>query len=223
MICRLEYGFIIGGAISTWSIGAQAQQRPIPTIGLINPANLEARRELIAAFKQGLAEAGYVDGQNLVVEYRWAEGRNDQLPVLAADLVQRRVAVIAAADGTAAALAAKGATSDIPIVFMVGADPVDLGLVESLSRPGRNMTGVGALAVGTVAKRLQLLRELVPGTEAVAFLRNPTNPYFSALETRELQAAANVLGVRLLPLDASTSTEIEAAFSKLMVQRASAF
>jgi len=133
------------------------------------------------------------------------------------------VALIVAADGTAAALAAKGATTDLPIVFMVGADPVDLGLVESLSRPGRNMTGVGALAVGTVAKRLQLLRELVPGTEAVAFLRNPTNPYFSALETRELQAAANVLGVRLLPLDASTSTEIEEAFSKLVAQRASAF
>ena len=214
---------MLGGAIAMWSIRAKAQQRLMPTVGFINPASLEARRELIAAFSQGLAEAGYNDGQNLTIEYRWADGRNDQLPLLAADLVQRRVALIVAADGTAAALAAKNATSEIPIVFMVGADPVDLGLVESLRRPGRNMTGVGALAVGTVAKRLQLLRELSPGTETIAFLRNPTNPYFSALETQELQAAAKVLGVRLLPLDASTSTGIEEAFSRLVEQRAGAF
>ena len=223
MLCRRQFGIMLGGAIATWSVETKAQQRPVPTIGFINPASLEARRELIAAFHRGLLEAGYVEGQNLAIEYRWAEGKNDQLPIIAADLVQRRVALIVAADGTAAALAAKGATPDIPIVFMVGADPVDLGLVESLNRPGRNMTGVGALAVGTVAKRLQLLHELALGTEGIAFLRNPTNPYFSALETRELQAAAKVLDVRLLPFDASTSVEIEEAFSKLVAQRASAF
>jgi putative ABC transport system substrate-binding protein len=206
-----------------WSVETKGQQRLVPTIGLINPASLEARRDLIAAFHQGLMEAGYVDGQNLAIEYRWAEGKNDQLPILATDLVRRRVALIVAADGTAAALAAKAATLEIPIVFMVGADPVDLGLVESLNRPGRNMTGVGALAVGTVAKRLQLVRELSLGAERIAFLRNPMNPYFSALETRELEAAARVLGVRLLPLDASTSAEIEEAFSKLVAQRANAF
>ena len=157
------------------------------------------------------------------IEYRWAEGRNDRLPVLAADLVQHRVAVIVAADGTAAAVAAKAATPTIPIVFMVGADPVELGFVESLARPGGNMTGVSALAVGTVAKRLQLVHELMPATEEIAFLRNPTNPNFSALETRELQGAAVVLGVRLLLLNASSPPEIEEAFANIVAQRAGAF
>lgn len=223
MISRRNFSVMLGGMIALSSVGAKAQQRPVPTIGLVNPATLEARRDLIAAFHQGLREAGFVDGQNVTIEYRWAENRNEQLPILAADLVRRRVALIVAADGTAAALAAKGATSDIPIVFIVGADPVALGLVASLSRPGGNMTGVGALAVGTVAKRMQLLRELSPSAEVIAFLRNPTNPYFSALETRELESAAKILGVRLLPLDASSSAEIEEAFSKLVAQRASAF
>jgi putative ABC transport system substrate-binding protein len=141
---------------------------------------------------------------------------------MAADLVQRRVAVIVAVDGTAAALAAKAATSTVPIVFLVGADPVELGLVTSLSRPGGNMTGVGALAVGTVAKRLQVLHELVPAAAEIAFLRNPTNPYFSELETRELSTAAGSLGVRLLLLNASDVHEIEAAFANLVVQRADA-
>jgi len=143
-----------------------------------------------------------------VIEYRWAEGRNDRLPLMAADLVQSRVAVIVAADGTPAALAAKAATPAMPIVFMVGADPVELGFVASLARPGGNMAGVGALAVGTVAKRLELLHQLAPAAEQIAFLRNPTNPSFSALETRELQAAADVLGVQLLLLNASNPGEI---------------
>ena len=143
-----------------------------------------------------------------MIEYRWAEGRNDRLPLMAADLVQSRVAVIVAADGTPAALAAKAATPAMPIVFMVGADPVELGFVASLARPGGNMAGVGALAVGTVAKRLELLHQLAPAAEQIAFLRNPTNPSFSALETRELQAAADVLGVQLLLLNASNPGEI---------------
>jgi len=143
-----------------------------------------------------------------VIEYRWAEGRNDRLPLMAADLVQLRVAMIVAADGTAAAVAAKAASRTIPIVFMVGADPVELGFVASLARPGGNMAGVGALAVGTVAKRLELLHQLAPAAEQIAFLRNPTNPSFSALETRELQAAADVLGVQLLLLNASNPGEI---------------
>jgi putative ABC transport system substrate-binding protein len=178
---------------------------------------------LIAAFHQGLAEVGYVEGRNVAIEYRWAKDQNEQLPFMAADLVQRRVSVIVAIDGTAAALAAKAATSTIPIVFIVGADPVELGLVASLGRPGGNITGVGALAVGTAAKRLQLLHELVPAAAGIAFLRNPTNPYFSALETRELQAAATVLGVRLLLLNASSPHEIEVAFANLVAQRAGAF
>jgi putative tryptophan/tyrosine transport system substrate-binding protein len=223
MIRRREFIAAFGGAAAAWPLAARAQQPAMPVIGFVNPASADARRDLIAAFHQGLAEAGYVEGRNVEIEYRWAKGRNDRLPIMAADLVQRRVAVIVAADGTAAALAAKAATPTIPIVFMVGADPVELGLVASLGRPGGNMTGVGALAVGTVAKRLQLLHELVPAAGEVAFLRNPTNPYFSALETRELQAAATVLGVHLLLLDASSSHEIDAAFARLVAQRTGAF
>jgi putative tryptophan/tyrosine transport system substrate-binding protein len=219
---RREFITLLSGA-AAWPFAARAQQASMPVIGFLNPGSADARRDLIAAFHQGLAEAGYVQGRNVAIEYRWAEDQNDRLPVMAADLVQRRVAVIVAADGTAAAVAAKAATPTIPIVFMVGADPAELGFVASLARPDGNMTGVGALAVGTVAKRLQLLHELVPAAAEIAFLRNPTNPYFSALETRELQAAAAVLGVRLLLLDASSLREIEAAFTKLVTQRAGAF
>jgi ABC-type uncharacterized transport system substrate-binding protein len=220
---RREFITLVGGAAAAWPLAARAQQAAMPVIGFLNPASLDNRRELIAAFHQGLAEAGYIEGRNVAIEYRWADGQSDRLPALAADLVQHRVAVLVAADGTAAAVAAKATTPTIPIVFMVGADPVELGLVASLARPGGNMTGVGALAVGTVAKRLQLLHELVPAASEIAFLRNPTNPYFSALETRELQAAAAVLAVRLLLLDASSLREIEAAFTNLVTQRAGAF
>ena len=158
----------------------------------------------------------------MAIEYRWAESHNNRLPGLAAELVRREVAVIVAPGSTASALAAKAATQTIPIVFMVGPDPVELGLVASLSRPDGNLTGVGALAVGVVAKRLQLLHELVPAAADIAFLRNPTNPYYSALETRELQAAAGVLGVRLLLLNASSPRDIESAFADLVAQRAGA-
>ncbi len=219
---RREFIALLGAA-AAWPPAARAQQRAMPVIGFLNPASLDARRDLIAAFHQGLAEAGYKEGRNVAIEYRWAEGRNERLPMLAADLVERGVAVIVAADGTATALAAKAATPKTPIVFMVGADPVELGLVSSLARPGGNITGVGALAVGTVAKRLQLLHELIPAATEIAFLRNPTNPYYSALETRELQSAAPVLAMRLMLLDASTTSEIEAAFAKLVAQRAEAF
>jgi putative ABC transport system substrate-binding protein len=219
---RLEF-IALAASTAFASRVANAQQRAMPVIGFLNPASLDARRDLLAAFHQGLAEAGYTEGRNVAIEYRWAEGRNERLPMLAADLVERGVAVIVAADGTATALAAKTATPKTPIVFMVGADPVELGLVSSLARPGGNITGVGALAVGTVAKRLQLLHELIPAATEIAFLRNPTNPYYSALETGELQSAAPVLAMRLLLLDASTASEIEAAFAKLVAQRAEAF
>ena len=219
---RREFITLVGGA-AAWPLAAWAQQRSMPVIGFLSPTSPYSRAELIAAFHQGLAEVGYVEGRNVAIEYRWAKDQNEQLPFMAADLVQRRVSVIVAIDGTAAALAAKAATSTIPIVFIVGADPVELGLVASLGRPGGNITGVGALAVGTAAKRLQLLHELVPAAAGIAFLRNPTNPYFSALETRELQAAATVLGVRLLLLNASSPHEIEVAFANLVAQRAGAF
>jgi putative ABC transport system substrate-binding protein len=219
---RREFITLLGGAAG-WPLAARAQQQAMPVIGFLNPTSPESRRELIAAFQQGLAESGYVEGRNLAIEYRWAKGQNDRLPAMAADLVQQRVAVIVAVDGTATALAAKAATATIPIVFIVGADPVELGLVASLARPGGNMTGVGALALGTAAKRLQLLHELVPAAADIAFLRNPTNPYYAALETAELQAAAGVLGLRLLLLNASNPGEIEVAFANLVAQRASAF
>jgi putative ABC transport system substrate-binding protein len=219
---RREFITLLGGAAAAWPIAARAQQAGVPVIGFLNPASLDTRRDWIAAFYQGLAAAGYVEGRNVTIEYRWAEGRNDRLPALATDLVQRRVAVMVAADGTAAAVAAKGATATIPIVFMVGADPVELGFVESVGRPGGNMTGVSALAVGTAAKRLQIVHELIPATEEIAFLRNPTNPNFSALETRELQGAAVVVGVRLLLLNASNPPEIEEAFANIVAQRVGA-
>jgi putative ABC transport system substrate-binding protein len=219
---RRDFIKVVTGSAMTWPLAARAQQPAMPVVGFLNPESPETRRDFVAAFHQGLAESGYVEGRNVTIEYRWAEGRNDRLPVMAADLVQRRVTVIVAIDGTAVALAAKAATPTVPIVFLVGADPVELGLVASLSRPGGNMTGVGALAVGTVAKRLQLLHELVPAAAEIAFLRNPTNPYFSALETKELRVAADALGVRLLLLNASNLHEIEAAFANLVAQRADA-
>jgi len=219
---RREFITVLGGA-AAWPLAAGAQQPAMPVIGFLNPASADARRDLIAAFYQGLTQTGYVEGRNVAIEYRWAQGQNDRLAVMAIDLVNRRVAVIVVIDGTAAALAAKAATSVIPIVFMVGADPVELGLVASLGRPGGNMTGVGALAVGTVAKRLQVLHELAPAAAQIAYLRNPTNRFFSALETEELQAAAAVLGVTLVVLDASDAPEIEGAFESLAARRADAF
>jgi putative ABC transport system substrate-binding protein len=208
--------FIAGlGASTAWPFVAGAQQA-LPVIGFLHSATLEAiSPERIGAFRAGLAELGYVEGQNVVIDYRWANDRNDQLPALAAELVRRRVSVIATPNSTASALAAKAATKSIPIVFMFGADPVDAGVVASLNRPGGNLTGV-SLHELTIAKRLQFLRELVPGAASIALVVNSSNPVPAEAQKREAEQAARVLGVRLLSITASNASEIDAAFAMLV-------
>ena len=181
-----------------------------------------SREVFIAAIKRGLAELDYVEGRNVTIEYRWAEGQTDRLPALAADLVHRKVAVIVAAANTPTALAAKLATQTIPIVFLVGTDPVKSGLVESLNRPGGNVTGVSLIDVEVIAKRIQLLRQLIPTATSIALLVNPKNPITTRAETREARVAVHALGLRLLVLDASSPDDIVVAFSTLVKQQTSA-
>jgi putative tryptophan/tyrosine transport system substrate-binding protein len=215
---RREFIPGLGGAVA-WPLAARAQQSTLPIIGYLSAGSLDPNREVVAAFQRGLSEIGYVEGRNLAVEYRWAEDHDDQLPALAADLIRRQVAVIVAIP-TLAALAAKATTESTPIVFSVGSDPVAIGLVASLNRPGGNLTGISNLLFAVVAKRLQLLHELVPTAPSIAYLVNPTNPVFAEPETRELQGAARTLGVRLLILTASDQSELEAAFATLVRERA---
>jgi putative ABC transport system substrate-binding protein len=193
-------------------------QGKIPVIGYLNSESLETYRDYFNAFHQGLNEAGFVEGRNVAIEYRWADGRNDRLPALAADLVRRQVSVIAT-NNTPSALAAKGATASIPIVFLVGSNPVLIGLAASLNRPGGNLTGVSILNTEIIEKRLELMHELVPGAGTIAFLVNPTNPVFAEAELTTIRAAARVLGLNLLVLNASSPVEIEAAFAALAEAR----
>jgi putative ABC transport system substrate-binding protein len=205
----------------TWPRNALAQQRVLSTIGWLDFAPQESTRDSVLAFKQGLAEAGYVEGKNAQIEYRFADGHNDRLPALAADLVGRQVAVIFAST-TAAALAAKAATLTIPIVFRIGTDPVEIGLVASINRPAGNLTGVAQLGSGMAAKRLALLHELVPAVSLIAILVDPANAVAVHAETRDLQSAARVLGVRVVVLHAGTADDIAAAFLRLIELRAGA-
>jgi len=200
-----------------------AQQAGKPLIGFLHSASASAFAEHIPAFHKGLSEAGYVDGQNATVEYRWAEGHNETLPALAADLVRRGAAVIVTPISTPATLAAKAATSTIPIVFVIGADPVKLGLVASLNRPGGNATGISDIGVQLGAKRLGLLHELVPSATRFAALVNPDNPGITEPFVAELQTAASAIGRQLEVVTASTNSGIDTAFTKLMKMRADAF
>ena len=208
--------FIAGlGSAAAWPLAARAQQSVVPVIGYLNSTTEAATQRFIAAFRQGLSELGYVEHQNVAIEYRWMEGRYDQLTMLTSDLVHRQVAVLVATGGTGVARAAKSATSTIPIVFVAGGDPVEVGLVASLNRPGGNVTGAAILTTLLTAKRLELLHELVPGATSIGFLNNPTNTTVTKAEMMEGETAARNLGVQLVTLNASTSSEIEEVFEDL--------
>ena len=218
---RRDFITLLGGT-AVWPLGARAQQTAMPVIGVISAEWPDLFTDRLRAFHDGLRETGYVEGRNVAIEHRWAEGRNDRLAALAAELVRRQVAAIVAAGSTPAALVAQAATTTIPIVFFVAADPVQLGLVTSLSRPGGNLTGVVTLNVEVAAKRLELLHELVPTATIVALLVNPTNPTLAETITRDLEVAARTLGVQLHVLHASSEREIDTAFATLVELRAGA-
>jgi len=219
MIRRREFITLLGGA-AAWPVAARAQQAAVPVIGFLGDGSLETRRDYLATFLRGLAETGYVEGRNVTIEYRWAEDRSDRLPDLIADLVRRQVAVLVPTN-TASAIAAKAATATIPIVFFLGSDPVQIGLVGSLNRPVGNITGVTGLSGELAAKRFELLREVVPAATLIAYLIKPDNP-FADSESRVVQAAAGAFGLRLLTLTASNPYEIESAFESLPQRQAGA-
>jgi putative tryptophan/tyrosine transport system substrate-binding protein len=217
---RREFIAGLGGA-AAWPLAARAQQAAMPVIGYLGGGTLASQRDRVAAFQRGLADSGYVVGKNLTIEYRWAEYHSERLPALAADLVRRDVAVIATVGGgTTAALVLKAATQTIPIVFVMGSDPVEAGVVASLNRPGGNITGISALDIAVAAKRLELMHELIPAATTIAFLVDSTARVFSETETRELQVAARTLRLHLLILDINDQSQFEAAFAKLDVDRA---
>jgi putative ABC transport system substrate-binding protein len=216
---RRELITLFGSAALAWPMAARAQQSKMPVIGYLEAGSLETTRENVAAFRRGLSDTGYVEGRNLGIEYRWAEDHLERLPALADDLVRRQVAVIVVTT-TPAVLAAKAETKSISIVFSMGADPVETGLVASLNRPGGNITGIYNLNTTVGSKRLELLHELVPAATSIAFLVNPTNAVLAETQTRELQVAARTLGVRLLVLSASDPSEFDAGFAAVVVERA---
>jgi putative ABC transport system substrate-binding protein len=213
--------FIAGiGAAALWPLASRAQQ-PVPVVGYLSSRSPGESETVVAAFRQGLGEAGYVAGQNVAIDYRWAEGRYDRLPALAAELVGLKVSVILAAGGPPSALAAKKATSTIPIIFSASDDPVGLGLVESLSRPGGNITGMSVFNATLGAKRLGLLHEMVPSAKTIAYLTNPANPS-AHLEVSAVQEAAKTFGIDLQVLNASNDEEVAAAFARLAELKAGA-
>jgi putative ABC transport system substrate-binding protein len=215
---RREFITLLGGAAAAWPLAARAQQPAVPVIGFLNPASPDAFADRLRAFRQGLKDTGYVEGENVAIVYRWAEDQLDRLPALAADLVRRQVAVIATVTSHST-FAAKAATTSIPIIFSLAEDPVRLGLIASIARPGGNATGINILSGELVAKRLELLRELVPGAARVAVLVNPANATSTETTVRDVELAARTIGLQIQVLNASTSREIDAAFAALARER----
>jgi len=217
---RRDFIKVIGGGLAAWPRLADAQHSAMPVIGYIGTGSRESDAFRLPSFYQGLSEAGYVEGRNVTIEYRWAEGHNDRLPALTADLIRRQVSVIAVPASTPGALAAKAATNTIPVVFYIGLDPVALGLVASLNRPGGNVTGVTGWNVIVGPKRLQLLHELVPAATSLALLVNPASPDLAEADSKEQHAAASTLGVQLHVLQASAERDFDTALAKLVELRA---
>jgi putative ABC transport system substrate-binding protein len=215
MIRRREFITLLGGTAAGWPLAARSQQPAMQAVGYLSPRSAEVEVPFVAAFRRGLSETGYVEGKNLTVEYRWAEGQYDRLPALAADLVGRRVSVIATTGGPQPARAAFAATPVIPIVFTSGSDPVGDGPVKSLNRPGGNATGIHVFTAALGPKRIELLRELVPTTRAIAFLANPTSQ-IADVQVNEILGAGRALGVQVHVLNASTAGEIDQAFVRLV-------
>jgi len=218
MIRRREFISVLGGA-AAWPVAARAQQPAMPVIGFLNSASPDVYADRVRAFRQGLSETGYVEGRNVAIEYRWADGQYDRLPTMAADLVRRQVTVIAATGAVPSALAATAASTTIPIICTFAVDPVEAGLVASLSRPGGNVTGVRNLNVELGQKRLELLHELVPTATIIALLVNPANPA-AVTQTKDLQAAAGTLGLQIHVLNASTDRDFATVFANLVQLRA---
>jgi putative tryptophan/tyrosine transport system substrate-binding protein len=218
---RREFMTLLGGVAAGWPLAVRAQQPAMPVIGFLHSGSSGPYARQVAAFNQGLNETGYVEGQNVAIEYRWADSQYDRLPALAADLVGSKVSVLAAPGGIPSALAAKAATTTIPIVFVIGADPLKAGVIASLNRPEGNVTGVSFLINSLGTKRFELLSQMAPRASTIGMLVNPTNPD-AEIETRDAQAAAQELGRKLLVVKASTENDIEAAFATLAEQGAGA-
>jgi putative ABC transport system substrate-binding protein len=214
---RREFITLLGGATAAWPLAAGAQQPKVPVIGFLDSKSARDSRQIVAAFRRGLSEAGFVEGQNVAIEYRWGENHHDRLPMLVADLVQRKVALIATPD-TASALAAKAATTTIPIVFNTSTDPVAVGLVASFNRPGGNVTGITSLNTEVASKRLELLHEVVPKASTIGLLVNQANPQLAHIYTADMQAASRSLALQILVLNASSNDEIDEAFTALARQ-----